>query len=657
MALKFSVGMPVFEDFNGVWMTMQALRLYFSPWVGEIIVIDNKPDGEQGKIVRDFCANAPGTRYVPFPSPVGPALAKQEVFNQAQFEHVICVDSHIMFFPTAIQAFADYYEKFPGSKNLLHGPMANDNFVSLATHFEDLWPIDDVEQTDPVTGEKTMVKKPSEMWGRWGRDLNAFPLMKWETSSDVVERYDRKTRQMYMVPRYEPEMPKAVVPHFEIPAQGMGVFACRKDAFVGFNPRFIGFGGEEWYIHEKTRLAGHKAICVSGAMWSHRFAKPGGVKHPITRWHKYRNYELGLAELGIDPSRLREHFIGWNLVPEGWTAAALRGDLEPPVSTTVVLSSGIPDGTVVVTNAQAAAAEPETPCVPKSPCAERAAKLKAPLADGDTLEVEFARVCAEPGDINEHLATIRGLVETVGPTCRVVELGSRDGVTTTALMAGGPASLLCLDQGPGPNSRRLQKYQQKFFPAMRYEVRQGNTEKATPEDSDVLVVDSDPHTAEHIAAELALFAPRCSRYIVFHDTTIYGETFGNAPGVMPAIRTWILDHPEWTMIRRDKHNNGLVVISRDDRDKQKPPNIFRKALNFGRAIIKHRADGEAPTTEGEFNRRIELCLVCPKKYADICGECGCPLLEKASWRSESCPIGKWAAHEETGSVGDKIEKQ
>ena len=36
---------------------------------------------------------------------------------------------------------------------------------------------------------------------------------------------------------------------FEIPMQGLGMFSCRKEAWLGFNPLFNGFGGEEGYIH------------------------------------------------------------------------------------------------------------------------------------------------------------------------------------------------------------------------------------------------------------------------------------------------------------------------------------------------------------------------------------------------------------------------
>lgn len=41
--------------------------------------------------------------------------------------------------------------------------------------------------------------------------------------------------------------------------QGLGIFACRRDVWPGFNPRLRGFGGEEGYIHEKFRRAGGPA--------------------------------------------------------------------------------------------------------------------------------------------------------------------------------------------------------------------------------------------------------------------------------------------------------------------------------------------------------------------------------------------------------------
>ncbi|MGL1784034.1 hypothetical protein ACSTG0_23510, partial [Vibrio parahaemolyticus] len=70
------------------------------------------------------------------------------------------------------------------------------------------------------------------------------------------------------------------LPPFEIPMQGMGLFACRRDAWAGFNPDFRGFGGEEGYIHEKFRQRGGKVLCLPFLRWMHRFNRPLGLPYP-----------------------------------------------------------------------------------------------------------------------------------------------------------------------------------------------------------------------------------------------------------------------------------------------------------------------------------------------------------------------------------------
>ena len=52
-------------------------------------------------------------------------------------------------------------------------------------------------------------------------------------------------------------------PPFEITMQGLGLFACRRDAWPGFNPAFRGFGGEEGYIHEKIRQRGGETLVLA----------------------------------------------------------------------------------------------------------------------------------------------------------------------------------------------------------------------------------------------------------------------------------------------------------------------------------------------------------------------------------------------------------
>ena len=97
---------------------------------------------------------------------------------------------------------------------------------------------------------------------------------------------------------------------FEIEMQGLGVFSCRKDAWLGFNPRFRGFGGAEFYIHEKYRQAGHKCWCLPWFRWLHRFGRPLGVPYPLTTEDKLWNYLVGWNELGLSLEPIYENFLG-----------------------------------------------------------------------------------------------------------------------------------------------------------------------------------------------------------------------------------------------------------------------------------------------------------------------------------------------------------
>jgi hypothetical protein len=97
---------------------------------------------------------------------------------------------------------------------------------------------------------------------------------------------------------------------FEIPMQGLGVFSCNREAWLGFNPQFRGFGCEEGYIHEKFRRAGARCLCLPWFRWSHRFGRPSGVSYPLNVEDRLRNYAIGHAELGLDLRPLAEHFAG-----------------------------------------------------------------------------------------------------------------------------------------------------------------------------------------------------------------------------------------------------------------------------------------------------------------------------------------------------------
>jgi hypothetical protein len=75
------------------------------------------------------------------------------------------------------------------------------------------------------------------------------------------------------------------------------------------------------------------------------------------------------------------------------------------------------------------------------------------------------------------------------------------------------------------------------------------------------------------------------------------------------------------------------------------PGLLRKAANFGKAVVKHVADGGKHVSDEVYLARLSVCANCPSLDPERmrCMEktCGCRLKVKARWRSESCPLGKW----------------
>jgi glycosyltransferase involved in cell wall biosynthesis len=283
--VALTIGMATYNDFDGVFFTIQALRMYQDLDDTELLVIDNYGCEHTKRFVEVWV----GARYVLATEAVGTAAAKNVVFQEARGDAVLCCDSHILFWSNAIGRLKAYYRDHPDCIDLLQGPVIYDDLKTFSTHFEPVW--------------------RGEMWGIWATDPRGED------------------------PEGEP---------FEIPMQGMGVFSCRRSAWPGFNPAFRGFGWEEGYIHEKIRRAGGRCLCLPWLRWVHRFNRPGGVPYPLYIEDKQRNYIIGLTELGLDITPSLEHFAE-HLAPEKLErvkAEALRDGISGPSESAVVHNTG-----------------------------------------------------------------------------------------------------------------------------------------------------------------------------------------------------------------------------------------------------------------------------------------------------------------------------
>lgn len=258
MSKKLTIGMATHDDYDGVYFSIQSLRMFHSEIMDDVefVIVDNNPDSNHGKALQGFMGWIQEPKQlIPFKD-YKSCMLKGMVIENAKTPYVLVMDCHVMIVPGAIKKLIDFFDSGKDEGNLLQGPLLYDDMRSISTHFDLNW--------------------RGQMWGTWGTD----------------ERGKN--------PEAEP---------FEIPAQGMGCFACRKDSWLGFNPRFRGFGGEEGYIHAKYRKAGKKTLCLPFLRWVHRFGRPNGVTYPLWMKEKVKNYFIGFDELGLDTEQIYEHFM------------------------------------------------------------------------------------------------------------------------------------------------------------------------------------------------------------------------------------------------------------------------------------------------------------------------------------------------------------
>lgn len=194
------------------------------------------------------------------------------------------------------------------------------------------------------------------------------------------------------------------------------------------------------------------------------------------------------------------------------------------------------------------------------------------------LKDRYDKLVSTPSDINEHLHTLRSYASRCG---RVVEFGVRTAMSTTALLAGvweGVGTLVSYDTCPSKEAAELEKICKLFefrigssVPIQvvpeKYQKFIGDTPVVEIPRCDMLFIDT-IHEAWCLKEELERHAGKVSRYIFMHDTTLYGITGSDGkPGLVSAILSFLLGHPEWEVHRVWSNNNGLTMLKRrSDKD-------------------------------------------------------------------------------------------
>lgn len=267
MSKLLTIGMATFDDYDGVFFTIEALRLYHEICKTndvEFVVLDNNPNGKHSECLRNF-TNTIKAKYIPYDDKPS-SFNKYKVVDHASGKYVMILDCHILLVQNALDVLMKYFESNPDCKDLVQGPLVYDDLHNYSTEFFPQW--------------------RGHMYGTWHTNKEAYE-------------------------RGEP---------FEITLQGMGLCAFEKSNWPKINEHFKGFGAEEGYIAEKFRRNGGKNICIPQLKWVHRFGRPEGVKYRLILEDRIWNYFIGWLEITKDPNHemvvgTYEHFK--DLIPKG----------------------------------------------------------------------------------------------------------------------------------------------------------------------------------------------------------------------------------------------------------------------------------------------------------------------------------------------------
>ena len=121
--MELTVGMATYRDFDGVYFTIQALRLYQDMEGVEVLVVDNFGC----ETTRDFVEGPAGGRYILAPQAVGTSAPRDLVFREARGEAVLCLDSHVLLDEGVLARLKSYYREHPDCLDLLQGPLVDDD--------------------------------------------------------------------------------------------------------------------------------------------------------------------------------------------------------------------------------------------------------------------------------------------------------------------------------------------------------------------------------------------------------------------------------------------------------------------------------------------------------------------------------------------------
>jgi hypothetical protein len=305
MKPNLTIIVTVRDNQVGWWNTIQSIRLQNDCRQIEFITATMAPDAGGANFYKVMSGRSKLGANVGAMSVTawdGSAAPREIAIQAAQTDVVMCVDSPMQIHPGVITRLRKWHDEHPDSRSIVGGVLVGDDLQSIATHMVDRW-----------AGPRWGV--PANVWEQPdGTRISVFP------QADGTTAYTGEGPECQFVHHFDTLMANGWRPlgyspndEFEIPAQGLEFFSFRKAHWPGFHPKFTGFAGAEFYLHDKFCTACGKAVCLGFARYSPMSASR------IPNGELWGNYILGHQEQGRSLDRMREHLLAEkHITQEKW---------------------------------------------------------------------------------------------------------------------------------------------------------------------------------------------------------------------------------------------------------------------------------------------------------------------------------------------------
>ena len=182
-----------------------------------------------------------------------------------------------------------------------------------------------------------------------------------------------------------------------------------------------------------------------------------------------------------------------------------------------------------------------------------------------------------PTDITSN---VYSLIEYTKNAKSVVELGVRAGNSTRIMLFSKPKVLRSYDISNWSTlevvKNQIQNppkfYKEQYRSVTDFEFSIGDSTKITIPECEVLFIDT-LHHRQQLEIELEKHHRSVSKYIILHDTFIYGNTCENAALVDPKFDknnsgllyalTPFIDRTDWIIKEQHNYSSGLTILERE----------------------------------------------------------------------------------------------